>query len=331
MRNRGFRDAQVGLGTPRRGGKLESERMATSELVDAPRLLIGKAARTEELERLRVAQGRKLDLAKHVRPSRVRGPTGARASAAGYQCRDGRGQGRQQHLPNPGVDESEGLVAVQRDDDTPSIAGKPRRERLQIHSPRIGAQQLRDRGEHAMRSGLDIATVEPKVEIVLGERIDGRAQQRGFSDSTRTVDERYGEFGLGRLHRLGEGAHFCLTSDECTPGGFRQAIGEDPEHERAYSHATRCIPPPSTRAGGGSVDIRYSASAGGDHRGVITSVPATQPGVVAWNSSTTCAPSIQPSLTKPYSTARPIPRSYLPPTRAVNDLAGSVAVTSESA
>src|SRR5258706_100564 len=203
--------------------------MATSELVDAPRLLIGKAARTEELERLRVAQGRKLDLAKHVRPSRVGGPTGARASAAGYQCRDGRGQGRQQRLPNPGVDESEGLVAVQRDDDTPSIAGKPRRERLQIHSPRIGAQQLRDRGEHAMRSGLDIATVEPKVEIVLGKRIDGRAQQRGFSDSTRTVDERYGEFGLGRLHRLGEGAHFSLTSDECTPGGFRQALDEAKE------------------------------------------------------------------------------------------------------
>ena len=32
-------DVQVGVGTSSRGGKLEGERMATSELVDASRLL----------------------------------------------------------------------------------------------------------------------------------------------------------------------------------------------------------------------------------------------------------------------------------------------------
>jgi len=237
VRNRGVPRCAGPGARALRGRQLERERMAARELVDAPCLFLGEAARAEHPEGLLRVERTQFHLAKPCRPSPVRRPPGARPAAAGDQRHDRRRQGGQQRLPKPRVRQGRTPRscpnAMSRGFHHPKGAATAPRCRLRFG---IHGDHRRDCGKDAVRRRLDVAAIEPQLQVLPRQRLDDRAQQRRLSYSAGAVDEgrpRMG--GSGTCTAPATERTFALAADECPARGFRQAIGEYACHGRLLS------------------------------------------------------------------------------------------------
>jgi hypothetical protein len=173
----------------------EGERMPPGKPIDA------RGVRTRHAELLEQGEG----IARLERPERHaaeargaprRGAPGARRRlAADQEQAHVRGQGRHEHLPQPGVHQAEHLVGVQREHDA---APQPPVPPAGLFGGVAGAT---DRGgqlvKHAPRGRLDAPTVEPDHGGAGRPGPGGqRVEERRLPDAAQTVHMDHGRLGV---------------------------------------------------------------------------------------------------------------------------------------
>ena len=241
--------------------------MPAGEGVDPGRLELAQPPQPKELECLRLAEAAHLD-ALHQRGPAGRGqPAGGRWVAAGDDGDDAVGEGGQELLAHPGVEEAEGLVVVQHQHGASRLAAQAPGDRVEARRVAAAAQGRPDRGEEPPRGGLDLPAVQPQHPHAGRGAAQRLVHQAGLADPARPVDERQDDRAVGADGSV-EGLQLPPAADERPGGGLGDAVGD------AVGHGPRSeTPEPSSRYG--------TAAAGARRRPVV---PARRDAPVAQES-----------------------------------------------